>query len=79
MNGMDIGHIHGDKIVDLPLSSYVQPKISLAKETNNKNIKSSDYHIYPGTKWIVYYLKDDSDISTVLRDFKFQYDHIRAH
>lgn len=79
MNGMDIGHIHGDKIVDLPLSSHIQLKISLLKEKNNNNIKLSNYHIYPGSKWIVYYLKDDSDISTVLRDFKFQYDHIRAH
>ena len=39
-----------------------QIKDSLLKE---KNIESSDYHIYPGSKWIVYYLNDDSDISTV--------------
>ncbi|WP_414630543.1 luciferase family protein [Candidatus Nitrosocosmicus hydrocola] len=50
--------------------------MSLLKE---KNIESSDYHIYPGSKWIVYYLNDDSDISTVLKDFRFQYDHIRAN
>jgi MFS family permease len=77
LNGADIGHVHGDKLADLPLSSHVRQKISLLKKDNDINHHPAKYQIYRETGWVAYYLNDIQDLSVLLQHFKSQYERIR--
>lgn len=80
IHGVDVGHVHGDSLVDLPMSPHMRQQISsMKKETNNnRGNRLPDYHIYRETGWIAYYLNNDvQDLSTLIQDFKSQYERIR--
>ncbi|PWB74198.1 MAG: hypothetical protein C3F07_08195 [Anaerolineales bacterium] len=51
----EIGHIHGDYLVDIPFPKKVRDEIVAAGE-------ASPHHILPETGWVSFYLKEDGDI-----------------
>jgi hypothetical protein len=55
----EIGHIHGDSLVDIPFPTKVRDEIVAAGE-------ASPHHILPETGWVSFYLKEDGDIQKAI-------------
>jgi Luciferase len=55
----EIGHIHGDSLVDIPFPKKVRDEIVAAGE-------ASPHHILPDTGWVSFYLKEEGDIQKAI-------------
>ena len=51
----EIGHIHGDSLVDIPFPKKIRDEIVAAGE-------AEAHHILPESGWVSFYLKEDGDI-----------------
>jgi len=51
----EIGHIHGDSLVDIPFPKKVRDEIVAAGE-------AQPHHILPETGWVSFYLREEGDI-----------------
>ena len=63
----EIGHIHGDHLVDIPFPKKIRDEIVAAGE-------ASPHHILPETGWVSFYLKEDGDIERALALLKRSYE-----
>jgi len=63
----EIGHIHGDSLVDIPFPKKIRDEIVAAGE-------ASPHHILPETGWVSFYLKEDGDIAKAIDLFKRSYE-----
>jgi hypothetical protein len=63
----EIGHIHGDSLVDIPFPKKVRDEIVAAGE-------AQPHHILPETGWVSFYLKDDGDVEKAIILLKRSYD-----
>lgn len=55
----EIGHIHGDHLVDIPFPKKVRDEIVAAG-------RAQPHHILPGTGWVSFYLRDEADVEQSL-------------
>lgn len=55
----EIGHIHGDHLVDIPFPKKVRDKIVAAG-------RARPHHILPETGWVSFYLREDGDIENAI-------------
>jgi predicted DNA-binding protein (MmcQ/YjbR family) len=55
----ELGHIHGDALVDIPFPKKVRDEI-----VNNK--LAQPHHILPETGWISFYLRKEDDVQKVI-------------
>ena len=55
----ELGHIHGDHLVDIPFPKKVRDQLVAAKLTQ-------PHHILPETGWISFYLRSEEDIETAI-------------
>jgi hypothetical protein len=55
----EIGHIHGDHLVDIPFPRKVRDEIVAAG-------RAQPHHILPETGWISFYLKQDEDVEKAI-------------
>jgi hypothetical protein len=62
----EIGHIHGDTLVDIPFPTKVRNAIVAAGE-------ASPHHILPETGWISFYLKENGDVEKAISLFERSY------
>ena len=51
----EIGHIHGDHLVDIPFPKKVRDAIVAAG-------RAQPHHILPDTGWVSFYLRQESDV-----------------
>jgi len=63
----EIGHIHGDALVDIPFPKKVRDQIIAAGE-------AEPHHILPETGWVSFYLRDEGDIERAIVLLKRSYD-----
>lgn len=63
----EIGHIHGDVLVDIPFPKKVRDEIIAAGE-------AEPHHVLPETGWVSFYLRDDGDIERAIVLLKRSYD-----
>ena len=67
----EMGHIHGDRLADLPFSM----------NTRNKLVNSgrvSPHHVLPQSGWISYWItKGENDIPSVVELFRMRYDQLK--
>jgi predicted DNA-binding protein (MmcQ/YjbR family) len=63
----EIGHIHGDALVDIPFPKKIRDEIVAAGEAR-------PHHILPETGWISFYLKEDGDVEKAIALLKRSYD-----
>jgi len=63
----EIGHIHGDVLVDIPFPKKVRDEIIAAGE-------AEPHHILPETGWVSFYLRNDGDIERAIALLKKSYD-----
>lgn len=55
----EIGHIHGDTLVDIPFPTKVRNEIVAAGE-------ASPHHILPESGWVSFYLKEEGDVEKAI-------------
>jgi hypothetical protein len=69
--GHEIGHLHGEKLADLPLS------IQLRKEPVAEG-KARLHHALPKTWWVSHPIRGETDVSGALGLFRPNYERIVA-
>jgi predicted DNA-binding protein (MmcQ/YjbR family) len=60
----EIGHIHGDSLVDIPFPKKVRDEIVAAG-------RAQPHHIMPETGWVSFYIRQEHDVEgaiTLLRE-----------
>ncbi len=60
----EIGHIHGDRLVDIPFPKKVRDEIVAAG-------RAQPHHILPETGWVSFYIRQEHDVEaaiTLLRE-----------
>ena len=55
----EIGHIHGDHLVDIPFPKKVRNEIVAAG-------RARPHHILPKTGWVSFYLRQESDVDQAI-------------
>ena len=55
----EIGHIHGDHLVDIPFPKKVRDEIVAAG-------RAQSHHILPETGWVSFYLREEDDVEVVI-------------
>jgi len=63
----ELGHIHGDALVDLPFPKKDRDEIVAAG-------RAEAHHILPESGWVSFYLKKSADIENTMALFKHSYD-----
>lgn len=63
----EIGHIHGDALVDIPFPKKVRDEIVAAGE-------AQPHHILPETGWVSFYLGEESDIQRAVELLRRSYE-----
>ncbi|HEX5840391.1 MAG TPA: luciferase family protein [Anaerolineales bacterium] len=62
----EIGHIHGDSLVDIPFPKKVRDEIVAAG-------RAQPHHILPDSGWISFILRQDSDVEQAIALLKESY------
>jgi hypothetical protein len=70
INKREMGHIHGDRVADLPFPMSVRNEL-----VNSGRV--SPHHFLPQSGWISYWIKGEEDIPVVIELFKKRYDSLR--
>jgi len=55
----ELGHIHGDSLVDIPFPTHVRQEIVAAGE-------ASPHHILPDSGWVSFYIRQEGDIERAI-------------
>ena len=63
----EIGHIHGDSLVDIPFPKIIRDEIVTAGEAN-------PHHILPETGWVSFYLREEMDVERAIALLKRSYE-----
>lgn len=56
----EIGHIHGDSLVDIPFPKKVRDEIVASGE-------AEPHHILPESGWVSFYLKEEGDVGRAIQ------------
>jgi hypothetical protein len=70
VNKRDMGHIHGEKLADLPFP------IKLRKEILTSG-KALPHIIYPESMWVSYIIHSEEDIPKIIDLFRLQYERLK--
>ncbi len=55
----EIGHVHGDRLVDIPFPKKVRDELVLGG-------RAEPHHILPESGWVSIYLRQDSDVERAI-------------
>jgi hypothetical protein len=66
----ELGHIHGDYLVDIPFPTKVRDEIVSAG-------LAEPHHILPDSGWISLYLREAADVEQAIRLFRRSFDLAR--
>ena len=67
LGSRELGHIHGDHLVDIPFPSKVRDEIVDAG-------LAEPHHILPETGWISFYLREENDVQKALELLRRSYE-----
>jgi hypothetical protein len=70
VNKRDMGHIHGEKLADLPFPNEIRKKILASG-------KALPHIIYPESMWVSYIIHSEDDISKIIDLFRLQYERLK--
>jgi len=63
----EIGHLHGDSLVDIPFPKKIRDEIVAAGE-------ASPHHVLPETGWVSFYLREEADIRKAVNLLRRSYE-----
>jgi hypothetical protein len=69
LDGTEIGHLHGDNLVDLLLPKSIRDEMVATGS-------AEPHHIYPESGWMSVYLKSDSDMIKAVELLRFKYERL---
>lgn len=71
MGRIEIGHIHGDKLADLPFPKKVRDELI-------ESGRAQPHHVLPESGWVSRLIKSESEVDDVIALFRLNYDRIAA-
>jgi hypothetical protein len=71
VNGREMGHMHGDVLVDMPFPRDAGKKLVAEG-------KASPHHVLPESGWISYYVSDHG-VSGAIELFRMQYERMTGY
>ena len=71
VNGHEIGHLHGDRMADLPFPVKMREELIEAGEAQL-------HHVLPETGWVSYRIRGEQDVAGALELFKKNYGRLTA-
>ncbi len=71
VNGHEIGHLHGDRWVDLPFPVRMREELVAAG-------KARLHHVLPRTGWVSYPIRGEEDVEGALELFRLNYARLTA-
>jgi hypothetical protein len=69
VEGKEIGHLHGDYLVDLLLTKSRRDELIAAG-------RAEPHHIYPESGWVSVYLRSESDVLNAVEILRTKYEHM---
>ena len=63
----EIGHVHGDTLVDIPFPKKVRDEVVAAG-------RAQRHHILPESGWISFYLREPGDVDRAIALFRQSYE-----
>lgn len=69
VNGHEIGHLHGDRLADLPFPRKIREE--LVSEG-----KAQTHHVMPQTGWVSYRIRGEEDVEGALELFRRNYERL---
>jgi hypothetical protein len=63
----ELGHIHGDTLVDIPFPTKVRDEVLAAG-------RAQPHHILPETGWVSFYIREEPDIDKAIELLRLSYD-----
>jgi len=63
----ELGHIHGDHLVDIPFPKKVRDEVIAAR-------LAEPHHVLPESGWVSVFLRQPSDVETALALFRRSYE-----
>jgi MFS family permease len=70
VNKRDMGHIHGEKLADLPFPIEIRKEIIASG-------KALPHIIYPESMWVSYIIHSEKDTPKIIDLFRFQYERLK--
>ncbi|MFC5528241.1 luciferase family protein [Cohnella yongneupensis] len=67
--GKEIGHLHGDQLVDAPLSKAMRDECVAAG-------KAEPHHIFPESGWVSIYLNSEAEVAGALEILRMNYERL---
>ena len=71
MNGHEIGHLHGDRMADLPFPVRTRKELVRAG-------RAQEHHVLPQTGWVSYRIRQPDDVGGALDLFRKNYERLTA-
>ena len=71
VNGHEIGHLHGDRLADLPFPRRVREELVEAG-------RAQVHHVMPQTGWVSYRIGGEEDVEGALDLFRRNYERLTA-
>jgi len=63
----ELGHVHGNKLVDLPFPLLIREQLVAAG-------KAEPHHVHPESGWVSVFIREDADVDRVVELFRLNYD-----
>ena len=63
----EIGHTHGDHMVDIPFSTRIRAELVAAG-------RAEPHHILPESGWVSFYLREAGDVERAIELFRMSYE-----
>jgi len=67
--GKELGHLHEDRLADLPFPRSVRDQLVA-------NGEAEPHHIYPDSGWVSVWIRQEEDVDRIIRLFRMQYDRL---
>ena len=71
VNGHEIGHLHGDRLADLPFPVRVREQLV-------RSGKARLHHVMPQSGWVSRPIRDEEDVAGALELFRMNYERLTA-
>jgi hypothetical protein len=71
VNGHEIGHLHGERMADLPFPVRMRKELVAAGE-------AEVHHVLPQTGWVSYRIRQPEDVEGALGLFRKNYERLTA-
>ncbi len=71
LRGREIGHLHGDRLADLPFPARMRDEILASG-------RAEPHHILPESGWVSCWIRGEEDVANVVSLLRMQYDRVMA-